>query len=191
MGLVPCLSIRALGSIDYPPHGLTPDSCPCKHSSDFLPQNINAVARPQWKEAIRPRPCHCPFHLLPATSLPAALFTLDTSSGNNTAQEASLGWRVGRRGDSCSAHPGTGRLRRRGKGRGRCGGPSRPETHIQAESPPCSWWISQPPAPVALDCLGRTWGGGTASGYCLASGVVSSWPGSALASSGPGRALSL
>lgn len=54
------------------------------------------MARPQWKEAIRPRSCHCPFHLLPATSLPAALFTLDTSSGNNTAQEAGLGRRVGR-----------------------------------------------------------------------------------------------
>ena len=56
------------------------------------------MARPQWKEAIRPRSCHCPFHLLPATSLPAVLFTLDTSSGNNTAQEAGLDWRVGSRG---------------------------------------------------------------------------------------------
>lgn len=53
------------------------------------------MGRPQWKEAIRPRPCHRPFHLLPATSLPAALFTLDISSGNNSAQEVSLGWRVG------------------------------------------------------------------------------------------------
>lgn len=59
------------------------------------------MARPQWKEAIRPRPCHRPFHLLPATSLPAALFTLDISSGNNSAQEVSLGLRVGSTGGSC------------------------------------------------------------------------------------------
>lgn len=74
------------------------------------------MARPQWKEAIRPRPCHRPFHLLPATSLPAALFTLDISSGNNTAQEVSLGWRVGSTGGSRSAYPKPGRLRGEGEG---------------------------------------------------------------------------
>lgn len=67
------------------------------------------MARPQWEEAIRPWPCHCFFHLLPATSLPAALFTLDTSSGNNTAQAAGLGWRAEGEGTPReSAYPGTG-----------------------------------------------------------------------------------
>lgn len=35
--LLPSPSIRALGHTDYPPRGLTPGSCPCKHSPDFLP----------------------------------------------------------------------------------------------------------------------------------------------------------
>lgn len=74
------------------------------------------MAGPQWKEAIRPRSCHWPFHLLPATSLPAVLFTLDTSSGNNTAQEAGLGRRVGSAWGSCSACPEVGRLGSGGEG---------------------------------------------------------------------------